>query len=263
MAISGSNPQPAVALPSDDVAYRCNLTMTTPDPEYPVENLLDPDPANLTKSTADDTDITFEAIDVLGAPMAVTPVAVAIFNTNADAGLFDGTIPIVIPNHDPDGQRVHAWVNLAGLVPTPQTTFTIHLQRSGGGTSQPVWVGRIALVTALQPLNLRYGLKLGRNRPGDIQITTRLGTVLTNPAGIRTRWAEGEVGLLEDQTLMDALEANAQGIQLPFLFIPDEEQNSAWWVRFRANDYSVTYPDLDGRTIPFRVDELSNGPVDG
>ena len=262
MAISGSNPQPAVALPSDDVAYRCTVSMTTEDPEYPATHLLDPDPANLTKSTANDTDITIEALDLTGAPVAVDVVAVAIFNTNADVALFDGTVPLYLPPVDAEGQRQHGWFNVAGARPT-QSSYTIHLQRGGAGSSDIVWVGRIALVTALRPLNLRYGLKVGRNRPGTVQITTRLGTVLTSPSGIRTRWAEGEVGLLEDQALLDALEANAQGIQLPFLFVPDEEQNSAWWVRLRANDYSVEIPDLDGRRIPFRVDELSNGPVDG
>jgi hypothetical protein len=171
------------------------------------------------------------------------------------------------------GNGWHPWRSLRDLV-APATTFTIPLSGpvEPSLATDPIWVGRIALICfhefesevvrgGLRALNLRYGLKLGRNRPGDVAITTRLGTVLTNSSGIRTRWAEGEVGLLEDQTVLDALEASAQGMQLPFLFVPDEQQNSAWWVRFRANDYSVEIPDLDGRRIPFRVDELSSGPI--
>ena len=278
MARSGSNPEPAVGLPDDDVFYRCTVSMTDEDDEYPVTNLQDPDPALVTKASVNHTTITITALDPLGVPWSVTPVALAVFNTNAGTIHFNegmaGVIPLTVPNRDPDDQRIHPWIDLTDLV-APASTFTITLSgpTSPSLASDPIWVGRISLIAihgggslggdslGLRPLNLRYGLRYGRTRPGDVQIRTRLGSILSYPAGIRTRWAEGETGLLEDELLRHALEANTYGAHLPFLFIPDENTNSAWWVRHRANDYTVTIPDLDVRTIPFRVEELSTGPV--
>jgi hypothetical protein len=93
----------------------------------------------------------------------------AIINTNAD-NIYVNSPAIMVPvgNVDADGQRVHPWRSLAGLL-APATSVTIRLERVDDAA---IWVGRIALVTALQPLNLKYGLRLGRNRPGDIAITT-------------------------------------------------------------------------------------------
>lgn len=255
---SGSNPLPAVALPADDIGYRCLVSMTNEDPDYPAAHLLDPDPAHVAKATGNTTDVTIEPLDLAGAVTTATPIAIAIINTNADNIYVDSpAIMVPVANVDADGQRVHPWRALDGLL-SAASTFTIRLERVD---DVQIWIGRIALVTALYPLNLRYGLRTGRNRPGDVSITTRLGSVLTYPAAIRTRWAEGETGLLEDAPLRHDLEASTQGLVLPFLFIPDENTNSAWWVRHRANDYQVEIPDLDGRLIPFRVDEVSSGPV--
>ena len=86
----------------------------------------------------------------------------------------------------------------------------------------------IALITDLQPLNLKYGLQIGRRRPGDVRQVTRLGTRHDYGADIRTRWAKGVVDLEDDQSLVMDLDASAKGGVLPFLFIPDENENDAW-----------------------------------
>jgi hypothetical protein len=139
------------------------------------------------------------------------------------------------------------------------TTWTIVLSRVTG----VVWIGRIVLVTALYDLHLKYGLQMGRNRPGDVEIRTRLGSVIRHGAQIRTRWAQGVVDDIANEPLLKGLELSSKGSLLPFLFIPDENQNDAWFVTFRANDFSIGYPDIDVRAIPFAVEELSGGPPNG
>jgi hypothetical protein len=109
---------------------------------------------------------------------------------------------------------------------------------------------------------LRYGLRVGEKRPGDLMIPTRLGSVIRHGADIRTRWARGTVDLLESESLMRALAASAKGSILPFLFIPDEATNDAWYVR-HSGDFELAYPDLDVREVPFAVEEVASGPPNG
>lgn len=246
-----ANPLPLFALPGDDVVWTATMSMTNEDADYPAENVQDRDPANVAKSTTTSTVITITT-------SSVQPVAVALINTNAETALF-GATAVTIPSTELDGQRVHGWLDMRAAPPTAGTSWTVTLSRSAG----VVWIGRICLVTSLRDLNLRYGLQMGRKRPGDIAITTRLGTILRHGADIRTRWARGSVDRYEDETVLRQLEANTEGSLTPFLFIPDEETNDAWFVSFGANDFSVGYPNLDVRDIPIAFEELSGGPPNG
>jgi hypothetical protein len=252
-----ANPLPLVALPGVDVVTLATVSCPTDDPEYPIENVQDFDPANVAKSTGTSMEITITT-------SSVTPVAVALINTNAETATIEGPAPIVIPAPitipalELDGQRVHGWLDMRDNPPTG-TTFTIVLSRSAG----VVWIGRICLVTSLQDLNLRYGLEMGRRRPADIVIPTRGGSLIKHGYQIRTRWAKGEVNLVENEATLKQLEANAKGVQVPFLFIPDEATNDAWYVSFAANDFKWGYPDYDVRPIPLAFEELSGGPPNG
>lgn len=246
-----ANPLPLFAPPSVDLIWDASLAMTDEDPDFPVENLQTDSPALVAKSTSNTTTITITT------PSA-TPVAIALINTNAETASLNGD-PIAIPATELDGQRRHAWLNMTGSPAGTGTTWTLVLSRTSGA----VWIGRVVLVTALSDLPLKYGLTIGRQRPGDIEIVTRLGSVVRVGAQIRTRWASGVVDVIESETMLEALEASAKGSLLPFLFIPDEETNDAWFVRFRANDFAKGYPDYDVRPINLVFDEVSSGPPNG
>lgn len=246
-----ANPQPLVASPSVDLIWAAGLSMTNEDPDFPVENIQTDDPALLAKSTTTTTTITITT------PSA-TPVAIALFQTNATSASLNGD-PIPIPATELDGQRKHGWLNMTGSPAGTGTTWTLVLSRASG----VVFIGRVVLVTALYELPLKYGLEMGRLRPGDIEARTRLGSLNRVTAGIRTRWARGVVDIIEAEDLMRDLEASAQGTQLPFLFIPDENTNDAWFVTYTANDFRMRYPDYDVREVPFAVEEVSNGPING
>jgi len=177
-----NNPQPLIALTTDDLLNeRVDLSMTTEDPDYPTENLLDDDPETVTKSTTNTTTITMNFdLGFIGAPVAV---GVALINCNAVTASINGgsaTTPIVMPGLEFGyGPRLHAWTRLTSTV--PDWNWYLTLTRPSG----IVWIGRIVLVTALRPLNVQYGFKLGELRPGRTKLTTRLGSTIIHDPEIR------------------------------------------------------------------------------
>lgn len=245
-----ANPLPLVALPGDDAVWLATASMTNEDPAYPATNLLTGDPADVAKSTTTTTTIT-----VTTASLAA--ILIALINTNATSATING-FAVTIPSADPDGQRKHPWLDRRSS-PITATTWTIVLTVSSG----VVWLGRPVILPTVYDLYLKYGLQLGRLRPGDITMRTRLGGVSRHGAQIRIRTALGQVDHEDQQDLLEQLEASAKGSVLPFLFIPDEAVNDAWWVTFKENDFSVAYPNIDVREIAFAVEELSIGPPNG
>lgn len=243
------NPQPLVALPYNDFtgAATTSLSMTDEDPAYPVGNLSWEDPAIVAKATTDTTVITITT------PTAHAPVAIAIINSNAWSASLDA-LAIDMPEQEyGTGPRLNGWRELPG---TSATSWALTLEAN----ATPVWVGRVVLLDALYPFNLRYGLELGSKRPTRTVIVTRLGSKLIHDTGIRQRTARGIANLKEDEDRHRTLELAAAGQLHPFLFIPDENVNDAWWVRFQSDDWRWTYPDYDIAEFRFEFEELSPGP---
>jgi len=139
------------------------------------------------------------------------------------------------------------------------TSWTLVLSRSAG----IVWVGRISLVTAVYPLDIKHGTwQVGRRRPAEITIETRGGHVLKHSYGVRTRWAKGVVDLIDDEAAISAMDLKATGSVLPFLLVPDENENDAWFVR-QTTEYAKDYAEYDVRATSLMFEELSSGPVNG
>lgn len=245
-----ANPLPLVALASDNLSLTASFSMTNEDADYPAANLEDANPAKVAKSTTTSTTITVTTSNL-------SVKAVALFNTNAVTATVEG-VGVTIPSVDVDGQRIHGWLDRRTSPLGPTTTWDIVLGRVSGA----VWIGHIALLTDLDPLNLKYGLQVGRKRPGDTRHETRLGAVIVTGQQIRTRWAKGVVDLEEDETQIRNMEASAKGGVLPFILIPDEATNDAWLVRF-ASEFQLTYSNYGVREMPLSFDELSSGPPNG
>lgn len=250
-----ANPQPRYARPADDAIefaedLGLSLGMTNEDPDYPVLNLLDDDPATVAWATANGTTIT------LNFTTAVTPKAIALINTNAAVATINGIdIPIPPPQFFTSADRLNPWRFLT--LPSG-TLYTLTLAAEPG--EPRVWIGRICLLRELWPLNVRYGFSIGVTRPGRVFLTTRLGSKIVHDADIRLRTASGVVNLKEDEMMLRGLEASARGQLTPWVFIPDDRENDAWYVRFRTDEFLTTYPDYDVAEIPLAVEELSNGP---
>jgi hypothetical protein len=241
---------PLVALPGYDLSLTGSVSMTNEDDEYPAENIQDGDPANVAKSTTNTTTFTITTA-------SSSIVAAAAINTNAETVTVNAQ-SLTVPALDNDGQRIHGWLDRRTVPLGPTTTWTIVLTRSTG----VVWVGAIPLLEQIEELPLKYGLQMGRNRPGDEIIRTRLGSLIKHGQTIRTRWARGSVWD-ESPSLLDQLEASSQGPILSFVFIPNEDVNDAWYVAFDTDDYAVSYHTIDHQEIGFRVTELSGGPPNG
>jgi hypothetical protein len=245
-----ANPLPLVVLPGDDAVFGATASMTNEDPDYPATNLLTGDPALVAKSTTTSTTVTLTTA-------SLTALALGLINTNATTITFNGN-SMPIASLDPDGQRIHPWLDRRSS-PITASSWVIALSVASG----VVWLGRPVIAQAVYDLNLKYGLKMGRRRPGDVEIKTRLGSIIRHGADIRTRWATGSIDVIESEALLKALDASAKGSLLPFLFIPDEATNDAWFVRFTSNEFSITIPNYDVREIPFSVEEVSSGPPNG
>ena len=245
-----ANPLPLVALAGDDAVTTATISMTNEDADFPAENAQNYNPAHLAKSTTTTTTFTITT-------SSIEPVAVALIQTNAETATLNGNA-ITIPALDSDGQRIHPWLDMRGSPLASGTTWTLVLSKASG----TVFIGRICLVVALHELNVRYGWEVGRNRPGETTIETRGGSILKHTMELRSRWAQGVVNLLEDEALLASLDSSAKGSNIPYLLIPDEVVNDAWYVR-QSSPYRKGYPDIDVRETPLRFDELSNGPVNG
>jgi hypothetical protein len=246
-----ANPLPLYSTPSDDLIWGAGLSMTNEDAEYPVENAQGAAPVPAARSTTNTTTITITTASAL-------PVYLALHNTNAETGTFNGHT-ITFPGVDAEGQRIGPRLDLRTLIFAAGTSWTLVLSRASGD----VWVGRISLVTVVYELNVKQGTwAVGRRRPADITIETRGGHVLKHSYGVRTRLAKGTVDLIEDEADISGMDLKANGSVLPFLLVPDEATNDAWFVR-QTTEYAKAYPDFDVRATSLTFEELSSGPPNG
>lgn len=245
-----ANPLPLVGLATDEYVRSATISMTNEDADYPATNAQNDNPALVAKSTTTTTTFTITTT-------SFSPRYLAIINSSAETGTINGDT-ITLPGLDAEGQRLNAVLDMGGSPPGAGTTWTIVLSRASG----ILWVGRIALFDDIHELNVKYGWTVGATRPGEVRITTRGGVILKHTQALRTRWAEGVVDLLEDETLIKTLDTGAKGDYFPFLLIPDEEVNDGWWVH-QTVPYAKSHPDIDVRETKLRFEELTSGPVNG
>jgi hypothetical protein len=245
-----ANPLPLVGLAGDDLVTTGGISMSNQDSEFPATNGQSNNPAKLAKSTTNTTTVT-----VTHANLAI--VAAAVIQTNAETITVKGA-SVTVPSVTADGQRVHPWLDRRTSPFTASTSSAIVLSKASG----VVWFGRIVLLVAIHELNPVYNWTVGEVRQGEVVIPTRLGSINQHTQEIRTRWAEGQVTLLEDEALMASINRSAKGSNRGHLLIPDEAVNDAWFVR-SVTPYQKGYPDIDVRVTPIRFEELSTGPING
>lgn len=245
-----ANPLPLIGLATDDLVRAATVSMTNEDAANPAENAQTDNPAVVAKSTTNTTTFTITTT-------SADPQYLAIINSNAETGTFNGNA-ITFPGTDLEGLRVHAVLDLRELAITAGTSWTLVLSKAAG----TLFFGRILLFDAVSNLNVKYGWEVGAIRPGEVRIQTRGGVILKHSQGLRTRWAQGAVDLLEDEALMASLDLGAKGDYLPFLLVPDEAVNDGWFVH-QTLPFTKGYPNIDVREHKLRFEELVCGPVNG
>lgn len=259
------------ALASDDLAGQTTgITVGgTEDSEYPAENIVATSGTghlNLPSRPAklEDTSGYWE----LAFSSAITVYAVAVIYHNFDAGLDvtleagNGGSPlgfstaITIPAHFSDNWTVSPWKELS----TPQTFDTWRLSINEAN-SLPIQVGRLLLLGALRQLDndVRYGV-VETETHQIISHRTQFGVETIYDMGGKERAVNGEVAVT-DSVAADFLNIFrvARNRVQPWLLIPDEDVNDAWFVRAEDPFWSRTQETINHNIFPFRVRELSRG----
>jgi hypothetical protein len=261
------------ALPSDDAAGGAvSVVASDEDSEYPAEQIIAPTntghrnlpsrPAKLS-ATSGYWELTFAS--------DITVVAVAVIYHNFDEGLdvtieagagsplsFSQAITIPAKLNDSDDWTLSPWVELD----SPQTFDTWRLSVNEANSQNPQ-VGRLLLLTSLRQIetDVRYGVEEQESRWILEHRTEADVELLTDMFNVRRRFS-GDFGYRPDETAaLRALYRDARNRVLPWLLIPDEDVNDAWFVRFEDPFYSQVRETIGFNTHPYRVRELSRGLI--
>jgi hypothetical protein len=218
-----------VGYPGDDAVSTAVISMTSPDVFYPATNLQGYDPANPTKATNTATVITITCSG------SKTPEGFAIINHNlfgASVTLANGaglSESITIPARTSDGQCVNAWHDLRLAANRTASVFTLSIT----GASANVAIGRLCLVTTMRELPwMGEGVGVGYGATWPVrELRTFYGSSMMYDTGIRVRSARGQTVQETDRVMLMTLAQSAKGVNIPFLFVPDEDVNDAWYVR--------------------------------
>lgn len=262
------------ALPSDDLAGSATTvevgggSPSQEDAEYPAENLIAPTntghlnlpsrPAKLT-TTSGYWELTFDA--------PITVRGVGLIYHNLDAGL-DVTIEagsgsplsfsqaITIPTHWENGWPPSPWVEFASA-----QTHSVWRLSINGDNSEAVMVGRLLLLAQIRDLenDVRWGVEEVEEQ-GQVEHMTEGGVETLYELWGPRRSFMGELALMDDTASeLITLYRTARNRIQPWLLIPDEDVNDAWFVRFQEPQWSRTREMIEHNIFPFRVKELSRG----
>lgn len=234
--------------PADDLIRTATLVATAEDSAYPVENLQDGDPASVFKAGATATTVTATHTS------AVRRLAGMINTSNlAGATVTVGGVTFTVPARTADGQCVNGFLALS-LGAATSTAFAI------SGASVNVQIGELVLASAVTELEWMYGVEFVARRRSSRQ-RTFLGSDLVYDTGIRQRRASGRVLRDGARAAITALWESAKGDVLPFLLVPDQSVNDAWYVRFVSGDQRYARVGPNATEMPIDVEEVSMGLV--
>jgi hypothetical protein len=242
-----------------DLIRGATLGATNEDAAYPIERVQVDDgdsPVRPFKATTTATVITI-TLDAAGEPDGL-----AIVNHNLagatvvlanDAGFSEA---IAIPARTRSGLCVNAWFDMRGLANRLSANWTLTITNA----LVVVAIGRLVLIGSggLQPAPFLVTTPRTRPERFTTSLVTFYGHQLIYDKGVRQRTASGRV--IEDthRVIAETAWEAAAGTVLPFLFLPDNEVNDAWWVRFAALEWTQHTPDISPTELT--VKELPPGP---
>lgn len=255
---------------SDNVVPLATLAVEsgTEDPDYLAANLGDlvpAIPAQLTTTTGAWT------LD-FGADQRIDLVALP--HHNLDAGLevriqgnaADSWIgptlntTITIPAYRGDGFPGGAWKDLTGVAGYSTSGFRWWRLAIIGANAANVKIGEFVALSHKRTLNpnISWGAARQDERPVIENVTDYLVSTIYD-LGVTRRSIAGELdtsdaGLADIRTWWE----DTRGRARPFLLIPDEDVNEAWFVRWAGN-LNPTLVLTDRNTIPLEFQEVSRG----
>jgi len=222
----------------------------TEDSTYPKANLLDGllhSPAKLTTTAGSWT------LDY-GAAQRIDVVALAYHNIDAgvsvklqaDADNSSWGAPtldasIVIPGEDEDGRASMPWLDLTGVTGYSSGGFR-YWRLIVGSNSDNISIGELGLWTPKRTLS--RGVDAGfttSDEHREIRHETEYGVLHRYRLGVRRRRFAGRVSAsqqdLDDLRAWYREAAASDGVAL---WVPDVDENDAWWVRLPASGPDVT-----------------------
>lgn len=237
----------------------------TADPIYPVSNVLTLEPDVPAKVTA-------AAATVLHAslPAAATLEGFAIINCNFPSreveltntgGMAGHTLTVPSPA---DALCVNAWWDLRGVSGTTAAEWTISIP----APVVPVAIGTILLITAWHKLRVRWDWELREKLPV-IMHRTGYGKRLQYQIPTRTRKYRALAIDARDRKELRTLRREAHGSIVPWVLVPDFEDEDVLLVQFVEDEHSETYRIGYGRfdddtaygllEQPIEVEEVNAG----
>lgn len=254
------------ALPSDDLAATAtSATASAEDPEYVATNLYAPTNTghlNLPSRPAKLT--TYQGYWDLTFPAPITVQAVVLVYHNFAPGLdvtlepTAGTpVPVTIPSRWENGWEPSAFEQF-----DPQTASAWRLAINEDNDLLPQ-IGRILLYGSggFRQLerDVRWGVEQSEEQ-GQIEHATYGAVETLYELWGPRRTGVGEFGVDDSQVAeLITLARSTRGRILPWLLIPKEDVNDAWFVRFTEPRWSLTRETINHNIFPFRVQELSRG----
>jgi hypothetical protein len=250
-----------IAYADEDLMRDATLSATNEDSDYPVERLQVDDqdsPVFPFKSTTTGTVITIALPTGSG-----TPDGIAIIHHNlagAPVTLANGvgfSEVIAIPPRTRSGLQPNVWFDMREMPNRNADEWTLTIT----GNSVNVAIGRIVLVGQDALAHAPFLVKTPTVRPE--RLTTRLRTTfgheLVYDKGVRQRAMSGRTITDDHRVILENAWEAAAGTVTPFLLVPQHDENDAWWVRFKAFEYSQdVYQDVSPAHAT--LEEVALGP---
>lgn len=260
-------------LPGDDLlaAYWDTVVITASDedPAYPLTNWGDRKPAKPSKLTTNSGWWEFN----FGVPVNAAIASAIYSNFDPDlsivwkwgtaAGLASpaGTQALTMPAWMEDEWPYNPW---EALIDTPTYQYwrlEVGLSSSPENSS-PLSLGRPYLGGALRDLtnDVRWGVEEVEEWV-NVETATQLGVEDIFELGGKRRRFAGEFALYDTTAnSLISLHRSAKGRVLPWLLIPDADNNDdAWFGRFLQPSWSRTRETIDHNIFPFQFQEASRG----
>jgi hypothetical protein len=254
--------------PSDNIADLVTAVASNGDPDYPIANLYDKNPARPFKMTGTTGNVVWD----FGSAKQLE--IVSLIHTNLDAALnvrIQGNATdswgaptlneaFTIPAKDRDNFPVNPFLDLSAIV---SRSFQFWRLVVVGVNSANVSIGEIWLGQTKRtlPHNYSWGFKRSAVRPiiehrTDYQVSTiyDLGTKVKKLTGeIQTN----DAGLTELTDWWDSCNGRALGT----LIIPDPNVNEAWLARWATIERPEQHEFKNNNTFPVAWEEISRGLV--
>lgn len=258
---------------SDNVAPNATgvaVNSGTEDPDYPAANLNNQVlalPAKLSTTTGAWV-FTFsglQRVDLVAIPHHNLAAGLEVRiqgNATDNWGAPSLNTTITIPAYRGDGFPPGAWKDLTGVAGYTTAGYQYWRLVVVGVNTANVAVAELYLVARKRTLNpnVNWGVRFSESRP-IIENRSDYGVSTIYDLGVTFRKLAGEVDTSDaGRADIQALFQDCRGRARQFLFIPDEDLNDAWVVRW-TSDLDPTLNQIDRNTIPLAFDEVSRGLV--